>query len=330
MTADNPQSLGSRAHQRMSRINRRISVLPVPTVSNFSKRIHGITWQAYPVGLGKFMPISHRTHQLLIMVCFSRSSGPISQAVQKGSARSKQELLYTNLRTSFCNHYRWNCQLCPLDIVSGKFIFCDRVGITADELIVFFWIYVTVAIIVAFTVLTIWFSSPRNPTAAMTPAWAFPVFPLLLTGVVTFNVLRIVPLTDPRAVSIFVTGLFMFGAGAFMCIFYLAIFLLRIMTTGFLDGHQANGAFIAAGPPVRPSFCSSHWSYTNLDGSVYLISYYHRFLQGFSALVLFNMGKIASKLFPIHSLISPNAGEIVFGELLCLSQVIFFSSEDQN
>ncbi|EHS64163.1 uncharacterized protein PGTG_22073 [Puccinia graminis f. sp. tritici CRL 75-36-700-3] len=52
MTADNPNSLGSRAHQRMSRINRRISVLPVPTVSNFSKRIHGITWQAYPVGLG--------------------------------------------------------------------------------------------------------------------------------------------------------------------------------------------------------------------------------------------------------------------------------------
>jgi len=54
------------------------------------------------------------------------------------------------------------------------------------------------------------------------------------------------------------------------------------MTTGFLDGHQANGAFIAAGPP------------------------------GFSALILFNMGKIASKLFPLHSLISPNAGEIVF------------------
>ncbi|KAH9444209.1 hypothetical protein Pst134EB_026587 [Puccinia striiformis f. sp. tritici] len=52
MTADNPNSLGSRAHQRMSRINRRISVLPIPTVSNFSKRIHGMTWQAYPVGLG--------------------------------------------------------------------------------------------------------------------------------------------------------------------------------------------------------------------------------------------------------------------------------------
>ncbi|KAH9452075.1 hypothetical protein Pst134EA_026010 [Puccinia striiformis f. sp. tritici] len=52
MTSDNPNSLGSRAHQRMSRINRRISVLPIPTVSNFSKRIHGMTWQAYPVGLG--------------------------------------------------------------------------------------------------------------------------------------------------------------------------------------------------------------------------------------------------------------------------------------
>ncbi|KAH9444210.1 hypothetical protein Pst134EB_026588 [Puccinia striiformis f. sp. tritici] len=128
---------------------------------------------------------------------------------------------------------------------------CRSNGRGTDHL---FWIYVTFAISVAITVLTIWFSSPRNPTAAMTPAWAFPVFPLLLTGVVTFNVLRIVPLTDPRAVSIFVTGFLMFGAGAFMCIFYLAIFLLRIMTTGFLDGHQANGAFIAAGPPVRASF----------------------------------------------------------------------------
>ncbi|EHS64162.1 uncharacterized protein PGTG_22072 [Puccinia graminis f. sp. tritici CRL 75-36-700-3] len=94
-----------------------------------------------------------------------------------------------------------------------------------------------------------------NPRIFLQLAWAFPVFPLLLTGVVTFNVLRIVPLTDPRAVSIFITGLFMFGAGAFMCIFYLAIFLLRIMTTGFLDGHQANGAFIAAGPP--PSYFST-------------------------------------------------------------------------
>ncbi|KAA1125128.1 hypothetical protein PGTUg99_006370 [Puccinia graminis f. sp. tritici] len=281
MTADNPNSLGSRAHQRMSRINRRISVLPVPTVSNFSKRIHGITWQAYPVGLGtatayillanlKPHPqfLTHIEIGLFILeiIVFCLTTGLLVVQAVLYPRQFKRVALDPN-KNSFI-------PTCVLVFVP--------IGITADELIIFFWIYVTVAILVAFTVLTIWFSSPRNPTAAMTPAWAFPVFPLLLTGVVTFNVLRIVPLTDPRAVSIFITGLFMFGAGAFMCIFYLAIFLLRIMTTGFLDGHQANGAFIAAGPP------------------------------GFSAIILFNMGKIASKLFPIHSLISPNAGEIIF------------------
>ncbi|KAI9625281.1 hypothetical protein KEM48_010970 [Puccinia striiformis f. sp. tritici PST-130] len=276
MTADNPNSLGSRAHQRMSRINRRISVLPIPTVSNFSKRIHGMTWQAYPVGLGTatgyILLANLKTHPafltkieilLFIMniIIFSLTTGLMVVQAVLYPQQFKRVALDPN-KNSFiptcCYDNRGNCQL-PLwtNVFLGILInlrsyvknFEHQQGVTVEELIIFFWIYVTFAISVAITVLTIWFSSPRNPTAAMTPAWAFPVFPLLLTGVVTFNVLRIVPLTDPRAVSIFVTGFLMFGAGAFMCIFYLAIFLLRIMTTGFLDGHQANGAFIAAGPP---------------------------------------------------------------------------------
>ncbi|KAH9452049.1 hypothetical protein MJO29_013308 [Puccinia striiformis f. sp. tritici] len=309
MTADNPNSLGSRAHQRMSRINRRISVLPIPTVSNFSKRIHGMTWQAYPVGLGTatgyILLANLKTHPafltkieilLFIMniIIFSLTTGLMVVQAVLYPQQFKRVALDPNK-----NSFIPTCVLVFATIIVGIVNYGTPylrssmgqivpAGVTVEELIIFFWIYVTFAISVAITVLTIWFSSPRNPTAAMTPAWAFPVFPLLLTGVVTFNVLRIVPLTDPRAVSIFVTGFLMFGAGAFMCIFYLAIFLLRIMTTGFLDGHQANGAFIAAGPP------------------------------GFSALILFNMGKVASKLFPIHSLISPNAGEIFFGEQLVL------------
>ena len=47
MAGDHPDNLRSRAQQRMSRINRRISGLPIPAISNFSKRIHGMTWQAY-------------------------------------------------------------------------------------------------------------------------------------------------------------------------------------------------------------------------------------------------------------------------------------------
>ncbi|KAG8741387.1 hypothetical protein FRC10_002907 [Ceratobasidium sp. 414] len=28
-----------------------------------------------------------------------------------------------------------------------------------------------------------------------------------------------------------------------------AVYILRIMAAGFMDGHQANGAFVACGPP---------------------------------------------------------------------------------
>ena len=55
----------------------------------------------------------------------------------------------------------------------------------------------------------------------------------------------------------------MLGLGFFMTFFYLAIYILRIMTTGFMEGHQANGAFVACGPP------------------------------GFTALALINLGKQA-------------------------------------
>lgn len=49
--------------------------------------------------------------------------------------------------------------------------------------------------------------------------------------------------------------------------FYLTLYILRIFTTGFLDGHQANGAFVACGPP------------------------------GFTALALLKLGESAMKMF---------------------------------
>lgn len=269
-----------------------------------------MTWQAYPVGLGtatgyillanlkvhpEFLTKIEITLFILNIIIFLLTTGLLVVQAVLYPRQFKRVALDPN-RNSFIP----TCVLVFATIIVGTVNYGPPVGIGPDELVVFFWIYVALAIMVAFTVLIIWFSTPRNPTAAMTPAWAFPVFPLLLTGVVTFNVLRIIPLTDPRAVSIYITGFFMFGAGAFMCFFYLAIFLLRIMTTGFLDGHQANGAFIAAGPP------------------------------GFSALILFQMGKIAMKLFPIHSLVSPNAGEIIFagcvfvGIMLTGCSTVFF------
>ena len=85
----------------------------------------------------------------------------------------------------------------------------------------------------------------------------------------------------------------------------------RIMTTGFLDGHQANGAFVAVGPP------------------------------GFTALALINLGDHARKMYvcapsvsrvptdslhfslPLHGLVSPQAGEIWYA-VSVMSGVMLF------
>jgi len=96
--------------------------------------------------------------------------------------------------------------------------------------------------------LMIWFNKGHD-LAHFTPAYAFLVFPLMLVGVVAFNVLKVIPPEDHRSVGILLTGYFFQGLGFFMTFFYIGIYILRIMTTGFLEGHQANGAFVACGPP---------------------------------------------------------------------------------
>lgn len=89
----------------------------------------------------------------------------------------------------------------------------------------------------------------------------------MLTGVIAFNVLKVMPVSDPRTIGVLLVGylfqgnvlglclllhlndISVIGIGLFMTLFYLAIYLLRIITTGFMSGHQANGAFVACGPP---------------------------------------------------------------------------------
>ncbi|KAI3620962.1 malic acid transport protein mae1 [Moniliophthora roreri] len=99
----------------------------------------------------------------------------------------------------------------------------------------------------------------------------------MLVGVVAFNVLNIITTEDTRAIGVLFTGYFFQGLGFFMTFFYICIYIIRIMTTGFLEGHQANGAFVAAGPP------------------------------GFTALALINLGKNARRLLDAHNLITPTS-----------------------
>ncbi|KAF9019958.1 hypothetical protein BDZ89DRAFT_283291 [Hymenopellis radicata] len=184
-------------------------------------------------------------------------------------------------------------------IIIGTINYAIPSGHVSPEFIyVLFWLYVTFAIITCFPMLMIWFNKPHD-LSHFTPAYAFLVFPMMLVGVVAFNVLKVMKPEDNRALGVLLVGYFFQGLGFFMTLFYLGIYVIRVMSTGFLDGHQANGAFVACGPP------------------------------GFTALALIRLGERAQEILPVHGVVSPQAGEIwyatsVMSALMLYGLAIFF------
>ncbi|KAK0474111.1 voltage-dependent anion channel-domain-containing protein [Armillaria novae-zelandiae] len=123
-------------------------------------------------------------------------------------------------------------------IIIGTFNYAFPSGhVTAGFIYALFWVYVIAA-----------FNKPHD-LMHFTPAYAFLIFPMMLVGIVSFNVLRVMDPIDPRALGVLLVGYFFQGLGSFMTFFYLCIYVICIMTTGFLEGHQANRAFVACGPP---------------------------------------------------------------------------------
>ena len=72
----------------------------------------------------------------------------------------------------------------------------------------------------------IWFNKPHD-LKTFTPAWAFLIFPMMLVGVVAFNVLKVVPIEEHRAVGVLLVGYAFQGLGFFMTFFYICIYLIR-------------------------------------------------------------------------------------------------------
>jgi len=115
----------------------------------------------------------------------------------------------------------------------------------------------------------------------------------MLVGVVAFNVLKVMPIEGNKALGVLLVGYFFQGLGFFMTFFYICIYIVRIMTTGFMSGHQANGAFVAVGPP------------------------------GFTALALINLASHARKILPAHGLVTPQAGEIWYATSVMSGIMLF-------
>ncbi|KAF8674673.1 Voltage-dependent anion channel [Rhizoctonia solani] len=301
-----------------------------PQYSTIRRRIHGWSWQSFPIGMGTgavyvllsalnphptWVTYIEITFYILNMCLFSLNILMLS-------------LQFILFRRQFLRLSSDPVKgvFVPLSVLSFATIFIGTINyavpvgiINADGVYVMFWVYVVLAVIVSFPMLMVWFNQPHD-VATFTPAWAFLIFPLMLTGIIALNALRVIQTSDPRALGILLIGYIFqgivnpflscavaglligdnnLGVGLFMTFFYLAIYVLRIMTTGFMSGHQANGAFVASGPP------------------------------GFTALALINLGRSAKEILPRYNLVSPMAGEIfyaasVMSALLLFGLAVFF------
>jgi len=85
--------------------------------------------------------------------------------------------------------------------------------------------------------LMIWYWKPHD-IKTFTPAWAFLIFPMMLTGVVSFNVLKVMNPSDDRTIGVLFVGYFFQGIGFFVTMFYIGIYFLRIMMVRLLFTHS--------------------------------------------------------------------------------------------
>ncbi|KAF8756877.1 Voltage-dependent anion channel [Rhizoctonia solani] len=258
-----------------------------PKFGGLAKRVHGWSWQAFPIGMGtgavyvllsaldphpEWVTTVEVVFFFLALFLFALN---ISTLALQGILYREQSkrLLFDPVKGVFVPL----CVLSFATLIIGTIQYAVPVGIIHPG-----FIYELFC-----------------PMTSIHPAWAFLIFPMMLVGVVHSTYSRSSQVTDPRCIGVLLVGYVFQGLGFFMTFFYLAIYILRIMTTGFMDGHQANGAFVACGPP------------------------------GFTALALINLGKQARIILPAYNLVSPQAGEIFFaasvmGALLLFGLAVFF------
>ncbi|KAJ8519350.1 hypothetical protein ONZ45_g3704 [Pleurotus djamor] len=274
-----------------------------PRVSPLARRIHGWSWQAFPIGMG--------TSAVYVTLSGIRARSDILTTTETVFYVLNIILFTINTTTLLLQALLYPKQawrllrdpvkgiFVPLIVLSFATIIIGTINYTVptghsspDFIYVLYWVYIGFAVLLCFPMLMIWFNRPHDLNS-FTPAYAFLIFPLMLVGVVAFNVLRVLEHNDPRSVGVLLTGYFFQGLGFFMTFIYICIYFIRIMTTGFLEGHQANGAFVTCGPP------------------------------GFTALALLQLGMRAKEILPEHNLVSPAAGEIWYASSVMSALLLF-------
>lgn len=109
-----------------------------------------------------------------------------------------------------------------------------------------FWIYASLALLVAiFQYLTL-FVAEKMPVSSAMPAWVFPVYPFLVIGPLAATMVQSQP--DGAALPIFVGGVVFQGLGWTVAMFMYTIFLVRMMSNELPPPSTRPGMFISVGP----------------------------------------------------------------------------------
>ncbi|CDO75158.1 hypothetical protein BN946_scf184590.g15 [Trametes cinnabarina] len=290
-------------------------------VSYLARRIHGWSWQAFPIGMGTgavyvtlsglkehsstlthvetfFYFLNMALFLLNVTTLAIQMFGKAPHSFQVSGGAHLASLVFPMQALRLIKDPVKGIFV-PLVVLSFATIIIGTVKYAVPSghvhpgfIYALFWVYVSLSIIVCFPMLMVWFNQPHD-LKTFTPAWAFLIFPMMLVGVVAFNVLDVLPPSEERAVGVLLTGYVFQGLGFFMTFFYICIYIIRIMVTGFLDGHQANGAFVAVGPP------------------------------GFTALALLKLGQHAAEILPLHGLVSEQAGQIWYATSVMSGLMLF-------
>ncbi|THH06531.1 hypothetical protein EW146_g9588 [Bondarzewia mesenterica] len=262
---------------------------PSLLVNWIARRVHGWTWQAFSISMGTgavHITLSEVKHQSSAFTRLQIAFYFIDMVLflLNTSTLLLQALLYPRQARRLVMDPT-NGLYVPLIALSFATIILGTINyghVGPRFIYILFWVYVALSLFLCMSMLTIWFNKPHD-MSQFNPTCAFLIFPMMLTGVVAFNVLDVMDASDVKSLGVLLVGYFFQGLGSFVTSCYICIYFYRIMATGFLDGHQANGAFVNVGPP------------------------------GFTGLALINLGSHAQGILPAHALVSPLAGEVWYG-----------------
>ncbi|KAH9987770.1 hypothetical protein BJV74DRAFT_925957 [Russula compacta] len=166
-----------------------------PRVSTLARRIHGWSWQAFPIGMGK-----GAVHVTLSGL--KEHSGPLTNVetvfffinlalfILNSSTLLLQAILYPRQSRRLIND--------PVKRLFVPLIFHAHYPFV--YMLIATGIYVFQSVFVCFPMLMIWYNKPHDLTT-FTPAWAFLIFPMMLVGVIASEVLLVMDLLIPAQLA---------------------------------------------------------------------------------------------------------------------------------